>query len=98
MEWDWERKNESLGKEERRDKKESDGGEGERATLLASHGMATGRLAAWQPGNVIRWHAEVLTLNHESRILGQLAKERATQVLHGPNSTESNLFHHGETT
>ena len=47
--------------------------------------------------------AEVLALKHENRILGQwstlyLVQGRAKPVLHGPNSTESNLFHHGEAT
>ena len=48
--------------------------------------------------------ADVHALKHESWILWQwsnpalyLIQERALPVLHGPNSTESNLFHHGET-
>ena len=43
---------------------------------------------------------EILALKHESRILGQwyLVQGRAKPVLCGPNSTESNLFHHWETT
>ena len=46
---------------------------------------------------------EILALKHESRIHGQwsnlyVVQGRAKPVLHGPNSTEPNLFHHGETT
>ena len=46
--------------------------------------------------------AEVIALRHERRILGHwstlyLVQGRAKPVLHGTNSTESNLFHHGET-
>ena len=46
-----------------------------------------------------RLRAEVLALKQESRILGQWSNpvsiwfKRAKPVLHGPNSTESNLFH-----
>ena len=46
---------------------------------------------------------EVLALKHESRILGQWSNpvcglRNTKPVLHGPNSTDSNLFYHGETT
>ena len=64
------------------------------------------QMAQW--GMLIRWGREpletkVLALNHESRILGQWSNPvsvqgRAKPVLHGRNSTESNLFHDGETT
>ena len=51
-------------------------------------------------------YAEVLTLKHESRRVGfwdsgptlYVVQGRAKPDLHGPNSTESNLFDHGETT
>ena len=59
----WERKNESLGKKERRDKKESEGGregEGDIASL-ASHGMAAGCwLAAAKDRNTV---APTLNIN-----------------------------------
>ena len=52
--------------------------------------------------------AEVLALKHNSRIgfsdsgpildLAHGSHGRAKPVINGPNSTESNLFHHGETT
>ena len=50
-----------------------------------------------------RSYAEILALRHESRIIRQwsnlyLVQGRAKPVLHVLNSTESNLFHHGETT
>ena len=46
---------------------------------------------------------EFLALKHESRILGHSSNPvcgfgSAKPVLHGTNSTEPNLFHHGETT
>ena len=50
-----------------------------------------------------RGEAEVLALKDESRILGQwsnpVSGSRKSQASSPwPNSTESNLFHHGETT
>ena len=49
------------------------------------------------------YRPEVFALKHESRILGQwstlyLVQGRAKTVIHGPNSTEPDLFHHGEIT
>ena len=55
-------------------------------------------------------HADILFLKHDSSILRQSSNHvcgswkslnslgRANPVLHGPISTEPNLFHHGETT
>ena len=42
---------------------------------------------------------DTLFLKHDSSIFRQSSNHgRAKQVLRGPNSTEPDLFHHGETT
>ena len=53
-------------------------------------------------GDWISVRTKVLALKHKSWILGQwstlyLVQVGAKPVLHGPNSTESNLFRYGET-
>ena len=44
---------------------------------------------------------DILFIQHDSSIFRQYSKYvvhgRAKPVLYGPNSTEPNLFHHGET-
>ena len=60
-------------------------------------------MTSWTFGERTVLGREVLALRHERRILGQWSNlvsgsRKSKPVLHGPNSTESNLFHHGETT
>ena len=75
----------------------------EKETIIASLSFYPAKNGNVTPNDNGCCCSEVLALKHKSRILVSgltlyLVQGRAMPVLHGPNSTESNLFHHGETT